>query len=96
MGGEGSMLAMIVTLKNNRALLKKRRKMFTKENAQNLNHTHKEMKFKHVSEEKLKQIKLKIRKNKEIENRRLLFVFIALLVLFTGITLIAYFKYITK
>lgn len=95
MGGEGSMLAMIVSLKNNRALLKKRKKMFAKDNIQDLNQTHTDLRFKHVSKEKLERIKLKIRKNKEIENRRLLTAFIVILFLFIGTAIIIYFKYFT-
>ena len=95
MGGEGSMLAMIVSLKNNRALVKKRKKLFTQSNIRDLNHTHTDLRFKHVSDNKLERIKLKIRKNQEKENRRILSAFIGIIFLLVGICLFLCFKYFT-
>lgn len=86
MGGEGSMISAIKTLKMNRALLKKRK-------IKNLSDIHSEtdtvteLEFKHVAEEELRAIKADIQERADREQRsslRLLAILVFILLLIAG------------
>lgn len=87
MPGEGSILGMIISLKNNRNLLKQRRKPFNKDKFREKEIPHIDLKFKQVSESKLKEIKSKIRYRAQRERQLYTIVFISLILIFAGIVL---------
>lgn len=85
MGGEGSILAMIISEKNNRNLLKNRRKFFNKDKLEDRSvNYHMAMKDKSVSRAKL----MSIRGRMQEDNRRASLRLILALITAAGISLI--------
>ncbi len=81
MGGEGSILGMIISFRNNRELLKNRRKAFNKDWLDELPHKKfPPLQFKSVSATKLDRIKKRIRYERKIEERRRILFMLLLLI----------------
>ena len=71
MGGEGSMLAMIVSYRNNRQMLKERRKAFNKDRLNKFpSRTNRTLKFRKVSAMKVERIKEQIRQDSLREEQK--------------------------
>ncbi len=93
MAGEGSMLHMINTLKNNRNLRRSKRRKFRNQNSSSLNTDEKPIVTLEISDEKLENIKQEIRMRVKKERRNNRIFNISLFSLF-GLLLLYFWSYI--
>ncbi|NQU33389.1 MAG: hypothetical protein HQ521_09160 [Bacteroidetes bacterium] len=72
MGSEGSTAAMITSLRNNKNLRLKRRKLFSRENRNggSSNNISRPLTYKHLSEEELTKVRKELATIKKSENRK--------------------------
>jgi hypothetical protein len=82
MGGEGSILAMIISYRNNRELLKNRHHPFVNDRLNDLHYkSNRALKFRRVSAIKLEKIKEQIRQEARKERRKRLIVLISIILI---------------
>jgi hypothetical protein len=77
MGGEGSMMGMIISLKNNRALLRNRRKYFNKDKMNGVAVSyHKAIRIKKFTPAQLESFRRRLAKDRKNDTLRIIFALI--------------------